>query len=128
VIYLDTSIALAHIFQEPRAPGDHFWRQSLVSSRLLEYEIWTRLHASNAPPDRRRDARTIIGAAELIEMTREILGRAVRPFPTALRTLDALHLATMDHLRRRGETVELASYDKRMLAGARALGIPIWTG
>jgi hypothetical protein len=30
----------------------------------------------------------------------------------------------MDFLRRHGQTVELASYDDRLLAGARALGIP----
>ena len=31
----------------------------------------------------------------------------------------------MDYLRRQGETVELASYDNRLLAAAQALGIPI---
>jgi hypothetical protein len=31
----------------------------------------------------------------------------------------------MDFLRDRGQRIELASYDERLLAGARALGIPI---
>jgi hypothetical protein len=31
----------------------------------------------------------------------------------------------MDFLRGRSETVELASYDTRLLAAARALGIPL---
>jgi len=31
----------------------------------------------------------------------------------------------MDYLRRQGETIELASYDRRMIAAAGALGFPI---
>jgi len=125
VIYLDSSVALAHIFYEPRAPSQEFWRQPIVSSRLLEYEIWTRIHS--AKPARRRsgDAKAITDEIEFIEMTPEILARALRPFPIQVRTLDALHLASADYLRRQGETIELASYDKRLLAGARAIGIPI---
>jgi hypothetical protein len=40
-----------------------------------------------------------------------------------VRTLDALHLATAEFLRRRGRTVTLGSYDERLLAAAAALGI-----
>ncbi len=49
----------------------------------------------------------------------------MEPFPIAVRTLDALHLATMDFLRGRSEAIELASYDNRLLAAAAALGIPL---
>jgi hypothetical protein len=45
VIYLDTSVALAHLLGETRRPADVLWRHPLVSSRLLQYELWTRLHA-----------------------------------------------------------------------------------
>ena len=41
-----------------------------------------------------------------------------------VRTLDALHLATMDFLRGHGRVIELASYDARLRAAARALRIP----
>jgi hypothetical protein len=53
------------------------------------------------------------------------LARALRPFPIAVRTLDGLHLATIDHLQAQGERVELASYNNRMLDAARATGIAI---
>jgi hypothetical protein len=49
----------------------------------------------------------------------------LQPFPISVRTLDALHLATMDFLRVGGEPVELASYDSRLIAAARAIGIPL---
>jgi hypothetical protein len=47
----------------------------------------------------------------------------LEPFPVAVRTLDALHLATMDFIRESGEPVQLASYDNRLIAAAEALGI-----
>jgi hypothetical protein len=37
--------------------------------------------------------------------------------------LDGLHLATVEFLRAQGEPVELASYDNRLLAATRALGV-----
>ena len=45
MIYLDTSAALAQLLAEDRHPPDSLWEQPLVSSRLLEYEAWTRIHA-----------------------------------------------------------------------------------
>ena len=45
MIYLDTSVALAHLLAEARAPDSGLWDEVLVSSRLLQYEIWNWLHA-----------------------------------------------------------------------------------
>ena len=61
----------------------------------------------------------------LAELNEPALARALQPFPVRIRTLDALHLATIEFLRRQGETVELASYDDRLLAAAKAVGIPV---
>ncbi len=43
--YLDASVALAHLLAEDRVPPERLWQENLISSRLLEYEIWTRIHA-----------------------------------------------------------------------------------
>jgi len=56
-------------------------------------------------------------------MDRPSLARALDPWPSPVRTLDALHLATMAFLRKQGEIIELASYDNRLLAAAQVLGI-----
>ena len=125
MIYVDTSVALAHILDEPRAPTDEFWREPLTSSQLLEYEIWSRLHVMGIGRQKGTDARTLLRKVDLIELTPPVLARALEPFPVSVRTLDALHLASADYLRRQGETIELASYDKRLLAGAQAMNIPI---
>jgi len=45
VIYVDTSVALAQLLAEDRRPPASLWNETLVASRLLEYELWTRLHA-----------------------------------------------------------------------------------
>jgi hypothetical protein len=125
VIYLDSSVALARLLFERRAPALAFWRQRLVSSRLLEYEIWNRVHAYDLSSANRQAARALLMGVELFEMSRTVLARVLEPWPMPIRTLDALHLATVEYLRRHGEEVALASYDHRLLDCARSLGIPL---
>jgi predicted nucleic acid-binding protein len=60
-----------------------------------------------------------------MELTPPLLARALQPFPAPLRTLDALHLATIEFIRAQGETVELATYDNRLVEAAGALGIAL---
>jgi len=118
VIYVDSSVALARLLFEPRAPPGLFWQEQLVSSRLLEYEIWNRVHAYGLVRSHAEEARVLLMGVELVEMDRPVLARALEPLPLAVRTLDALHLATIDFLSTRGEAVALASYDNRLLAAA----------
>ena len=124
MIYLDTSVALAHLLAEDRRPPDALWRQSLVTSRLLEYELWTRLNARGLGPSHGEAARRLMERLAVLEPLPNVLARAIEPFPVPVRTLDTLHLASMVFLRARGQALELASYDDRLLVAARALGIP----
>jgi PIN domain len=125
VIYLDSSVALARLLFEPRAPPPQFWAEQLVSSRLLEYEIWNRIHAYGLAASHAGEAAALLMGIELLVMERSVLGRALEPWPPAVRTLDGLHLATIEFLRRREETIRLASYDGRLVAAAQTLGIPL---
>jgi len=126
VIYVDSSVALAQLLFETRAPPAWLWREPLVSSRLFEYELWNRLQAYQLTGVRGDDVRAMLALVDMLEMTGSVLARALEPFPIAVRTLDGLHLATMDYMRRHaGDDLELASYDGRMQAAARALGIKI---
>lgn len=125
MIYLDTSVALAHLLAENRRPPDALWGQPLAASRLLEYELWTRLNARGLAGTHGEAARRLIERLALLELAPAVLARALEPFPAPVRTLDALHLASIEFLRARGKTVELASYDDRLIAAARGLGIPI---
>jgi len=125
LIYLDSSVALAQLFGEGRSPQEALWQELLVSSRLLEYEIWNRVHARGFGAAFGASARAMIGRLRLIGLTPPVLARALQPFPVPVRTLARLHLATIEFIRGQGETVELASYDNRLLAAARALGIAL---
>ena len=68
--YLDTSVALAHLLAEDWRPPDGFWNQSIVSSRLLEYELWTRIHARNLGRSHGEMVRVLIGRVALLELYR----------------------------------------------------------
>jgi uncharacterized protein len=125
VIYLDTSVALAHLLAEDRSPPETLWQQMLISSRLLEYEMWTRIHARNLTHSHGEHVRALIGRVALLELAPPVLARALEPFSRPVRTLDALHLASMEFLRMQGQILQLASYDERLLAVARDLKISI---
>ena len=108
---------------EPRFPPDTFWDEDLASSRLLTYEVWNRINAYRLMISHSSRARGLLARVNLTEMSDAALARALEAFPVAVRTLDALHLATMEFLRNQGESVTLASYDNRLLTAAQALGI-----
>jgi len=125
VTYIDSSVALARLLLEPRSPSEQFWQGQFVSSRLLEYEVWNRVHAYGLTGSHASETSALLTGIELVEMERPVLARALEPLPLPLRTLDALHLATMVFLRGNGAALELASYDSRLLTAAQALGIAI---
>lgn len=128
MIYLDTSVALAHLLAEDRQPPDSLWQATLVSSRLLEYEVWTPLHARGLAGSHGEAARALLGRVAMLELTPSVLARALDAFPGhgRVRTLDALHLASCAYLIEHGQEVALASYDRRMVAVARAMDVPLF--
>ncbi len=126
MIYLDTSVALAHVLVEDRTPPASLWQEPLVSSRLIEYELWTRIHAKRLGASRGEHVRALLARVSFIEMAPPVLARALEPFPTSVRTLEALHLASMEFLRSNGQTLQLASYDRRLLAAARAMRFAVF--
>lgn len=126
MIYLDTSVALAHLLGETRRPPASLWAEPLISSRLLQLELWCRLNARGLGASHGEAARQLLGRVALVELASPVLERALEPFPAPVRTLDAMHLATLSFLHAQGQPVPLATYDERLAAGASALGISRW--
>ncbi len=126
MIYLDSSVVLAQLFAEDRSLPEAVAEGSLASSRLLEYEVWNRIHARGLTRSHGDEVHALLARVSLIDLAPSVLARALAPFPTPVRTLDGLHLATIEFLRERGDDIELASFDRRLIAGARALRIAIY--
>jgi len=125
-IYLDASVALAQIMLEAVVPPVSLWKEPLTSSRLVQYEVWTTLHRRGFGASHADLARELIDRLDLVELTPVVLGRTLEPFPHPLRTLDALHLATVEFLKAEGRRVQLATYDRRLRTAARKLDIPLY--
>ena len=124
--YVETSVALAHLLAEDRQPPSRILSHTLVASRLIEYEIWTRLHALGLTGTHGEAASGVISRIAPVELAPTVLERALDGFPLPIRTLDALHFATCDFLLRRGHRIELVTYDRRMAAVAKAMSFPLF--
>lgn len=125
MIYLDTSVLLAQLLAEDRKPPVSLWERTLVTSRLTEYETWVRINGRRLADTHGEAARELLARLSYVELHPLVLARALEPFPAPVRTLDALHLASVHFLRQRRVEVGLATYDARMAAAARALEIPL---
>lgn len=126
MIYLDASAALAHLLAEEKRPPGTLWDEPIASSRLLLYEIWNTLAGRRLIKSHAMAADELIARLELVDLSAEALARAIDPFPVSVRTLDALHLSTIDFLVKQKLDMRLASYDKRMIACAQALGFELY--
>lgn len=69
--------------------------------------------------------RDLLARVSFLELSPLVLTRALEPFPTPMRTLDAIHLASLEYLRTQRVDVVLATFDQRMRDAAHALGISL---
>lgn len=104
------------------------WSETLISSRLLEYETLVRLNSYGVASTHEEAARQILAKVSFIELAPKVLERALQPFPQPLRTLDALHISSALFLQGLKVKVSLAAYDQRMNDVAKALKIPLFKG
>ena len=120
--YLDTSVLLAELLGEDRFPPAGLWDEPLFSSRLLVYETWVRLNAKGLAATHAEAADQLLSRVNLVELSPLVLERALSPFPVPVRTLDALHLATLEWLASSGRRPVVAAYDVRLREAAVAMG------
>ena len=127
MIYVDSSVVLAQLLAEDRYPDAHFWDAGpLISSRLLEHEVWTRINARGLGPSLAEDVRLLLARLAFLELVPPVLARALEPFAKPVRTLDALHLSTALVLReRRAQDIAFATHDAQQATAARALGFQV---
>jgi hypothetical protein len=70
--------------------------------------------------------RLLLGRVALLELAPPVLARALEPFPLPVRTLDALHLSSVEFLRAQNQVVVIATYDDRMRRVAERMSLPLF--
>lgn len=125
IAYIDTSAAVKLVANEAETPALlrslRAW-QRRASSAVLRVELLRAIRRSQAP-QLVADARRRLETIELIRVDDDVLERAATLDQPALRSLDAIHLATALSLG--AELVALITYDERMSAASQELGLPV---
>jgi uncharacterized protein len=128
VIYLDTSAFVKLIRGERETPALQAFLVDrpagpLVSSSLLVVE--TRRAVLREAPDQLARADLLLTRVDQVDVTRSVIEAASRLPDPALRSLDAIHLATALQL---AEDLEaLVTYDGRLAAAAGRQKLPVVT-
>lgn len=131
--YIDSSVILRKLLRERDAIADLTqWR--LFSSQLLDVEVRRTLQRCHfegvlaAQPFARRlqEWYAFRDAVDLVSVSGGILSRAAEPFPTLIKTLDAIHLATaLAWARQTQEPIIVLTHDRQFGIAASACGFPV---
>lgn len=127
-VYLDSSALLKLVLAEPESPALaralSQWPDR-VSSVLLPIECRRIVLRAGNPPGLRARLEEELSRLTLIRLDESVRNLAGTIGPPELRSLDAIHLATALSL---GDLPEaLVTYDKRLAAAARTLGLNVIT-
>jgi predicted nucleic acid-binding protein len=125
-LYLDSSAIVKLAVAEPESAALRRYlrrRRPLVTSALARTEVARALLPLGPAAVRRGlDA---LRRLDLIRVSDRILADAGSLLPPELRSLDAVHLATVRQLG--SSVVRVVTYDERMSAAADAIGLPVRT-
>ncbi len=123
MLYLDSSALVKLVLAERETVALRAWAEGrpLASSAVAVTEMLRTVR--RADPDREPEARLILTALALVDLSRDLLERAAEVAPLMLRSLDAIHIATALAL---GDELEaLVTYDARMADAARLAGLRV---
>jgi uncharacterized protein len=128
--YLDSSALVKLVVREAESPAleAHLdaTTPALASSVVAQIELLRavrRVLGSPSPEEKR--ARDLLSRLTLIEVDESVVANSIEVQPAALRTLDAIHLATARSVG--GELSAFIAYDRRLLAAASEAGLPVRT-
>ncbi|MCL2770338.1 MAG: type II toxin-antitoxin system VapC family toxin [Solirubrobacterales bacterium] len=124
VTYVDSSALVKLAVQEEQSAALRRYlrrRRPLVCSALARVEVARALMALGNGAARRGEE--VIARIDLVRINDRVLRAAGVLSPAALRSLDAIHLATAQQFV--GELRVMVTYDSRMAAAAEALGLRV---
>jgi uncharacterized protein len=134
IAYIDSSVLLRVVLGQTGQLRE--WKEIVtgVASGLIEVECLRTLDrlqlsgqlSAQVSATRREAVYRVIEALELVELTSAVLHRAAQPMPAPMGTLDAIHLATAEMWREsRGGELVMATHDRALALGARAVGFQV---
>ena len=132
IAYVDSSVLLRLILRQEGVLKQWDTVERGVASALVEVECLRtldrlRIRGLLEEPDLvqlRETVFRVTASLEVIEVSAPVLSRASQPLPTALGTLDAIHLVTALMWRDELQTdLTLATHDQALAQAARASGL-----
>jgi predicted nucleic acid-binding protein len=126
VLYLDASAIVKLVAPEPESAALVAIlrsRPEVVSSAVSLTEVVRAVRRAAAGRHRLRRAEAVCSRIALVPLDQGILRRAAHLDPVALRTLDAIHLATALVLA--PDLEGFVTYDVRLAAAAEASGLTV---
>jgi predicted nucleic acid-binding protein len=131
--YVDSSVILRLILGEPGSLSTWGQVQRALSSELTRLECLrtidrARLRLSLVDHEvarLRADVLDLTSKMTLVDLDRTVLSRASEPFPTSLRSLDAIHLASADLSRGQVDGLRFATHDVELATAALSLGFDV---
>jgi predicted nucleic acid-binding protein len=132
-VYVDSSVLLRIVLGEPDRLEIWPAITNPVSSELIRLECLRTIDRARIRlgiDDRqiaryRADVLEAIDAFSLVALDSVVLERAAEPFPTALGSLDAIHLASALLVRDSLEALAFATHDDELGTAARATGFQV---
>ncbi len=136
-LYAESSAVLAWLLDEPTAPAV---RRLLVDAEVVVASDLTLIECDRVllravalselteaeAADRRAHLITAAGHWQVLRIAAEVVDRARQPFPgEPLRTLHAIHLASLLVTRSAVAGLRLLSLDERVRQAARGLGVAV---
>lgn len=133
IALLDTSVLLRKLFGEPGSLPEWSRIREAHASRVLPVELGRAIDRARLAGDLddaqveqlQREARRVLRSVEILALSERILDRAAGPMPTALGSLDAIHLATALELQAHRPGLVLATHDRQLARAARASGLEV---
>jgi predicted nucleic acid-binding protein len=130
VIYIDTSAAMKLVRPEEYSLDLSRWLAErldvpVVSSQLIEVELLRATKRSE--PSRVDRAREVLQGINVVAFSPPVIARAAGYADPELRSLDAIHLATAEHVASKANKPLEAflAYDSRLLEAAQSMGMNV---
>jgi uncharacterized protein len=132
-VYVDTSVLLRVVLGEPGVLAEWTAIDMAVASELTRVEALRTIDRARILvhlPDeevafRREGVLAILGGIHVAGLNAAVLERAADPFPTLVRTLDAIHLATALLVRAEHDDLVFATHDRQLAIAARSVGFQV---